>query len=270
MADPGAAPSSEWLAGVFDRAASTYDEVAGGYHRHFGERLVALAEVGEGDRVLDVACGRGAALVPAARAVGTAGSVQGGDISPAMVGLARAALQAAGLRGTVNLQDAEDLRVEPASFDRVLCAFGLFFLPNPDAAVAGFRRALRPAGRVAVSTWGEEDARWAWEDGLFADLPVTRRAIAQPLDDPDALRSLLEGAGFSDVAVTIERHDVVLADADEWWAWKWSYSLRGLLEQLPAVRVERIRTDARPHLDRMAASGDLAITLTALLATGSA
>ncbi len=55
-----------WLAGVFDRAAPTYDKVAGAYHDHFGERLVELAGVRPGDAVLDVACGRGAVLVPAA------------------------------------------------------------------------------------------------------------------------------------------------------------------------------------------------------------
>jgi len=260
----------EWLAGVFDRAAATYDEVAGGYHRHFGERLVERAGVQEGHRLLDVACGRGAALVPAARAVGTTGSVQGGDLSPAMAELAREALQAAGLMGTVEVQDAQDLGVDAGSFDRVLCAFGLFFLPRPAVAVSGFRRALRPRGLLAVSTWGEEDPRWAWEDELLADLDVERRAIVEPFDDDASLRSLLEGAGFTDVEVTAEQHDVVLADADEWWAWKWSYSLRGLLEQLPSERAEQIRRDAQPHLDRMRASGGLGLTLTALIATAVA
>ena len=260
----------EWLAGVFDRAAATYDEVAGGYHRHFGERLVELADVQEGHRVLDVACGRGAALVPAARAAGATGSVHGGDLSPAMVELAREALQAAGLMGTVEVQDAQDLGVDAGSFDRVLCAFGLFFLPRPAVAVTGFRRALRPGGRLAVSTWGEEDPRWAWEDELLAHLDVERRAIVAPFDDAASLRGLLEEAGFIDVDVHPERHDVVLADADEWWAWKWSYSLRGVLEQLPSELVEQVRVDAQPHLDRMQASGGLVITLTALLATAHA
>ena len=64
-----------WLAGVFDRAAPTYDKVAGAYHDHFGERLVELAGVRPGDAVLDVACGRGAVLVPAAARVGPTGRV---------------------------------------------------------------------------------------------------------------------------------------------------------------------------------------------------
>ena len=48
----------QWLAGVFDRAAPSYDRVGDWYHDHFGSRLVQAAEIGPGCRVLDVACGR--------------------------------------------------------------------------------------------------------------------------------------------------------------------------------------------------------------------
>ena len=66
-----------WLAGVFDRAAPTYDRVGDAYHDYFGERLVDRAGVAEGDAVLDVACGRGAALLPAAKRVGAGGRAAG-------------------------------------------------------------------------------------------------------------------------------------------------------------------------------------------------
>lgn len=76
------------MSGVFDRAASSYDEVAGAYHDHFGARLVDVVGVGPGDVVLDVGCGRGAILMPAAARVGPGGGVVGVDLSPEMVGLA--------------------------------------------------------------------------------------------------------------------------------------------------------------------------------------
>ncbi len=157
-----------WLAGVFDRAAPSYDEPAGGYHAYFGVRMVELAGVGHGDVVLDVACGRGAALIPASARVGPTGSVTGIDLSPEMVRLAQHAIASAGLTADISVMDAEELALPMSTYTVVLCAFGVFFLPRPQHALAEFRRVLAPGGVIAVSTWGEEDERWAWEDDLFA------------------------------------------------------------------------------------------------------
>lgn len=263
-----AVDAKEWLAGVFDRAAPTYDEVAGAYHDHFGARLVELAGVRAGDAVLDVGCGRGAVLVPAAARAGPAGRVVGVDLSPEMVRLARARVDVAGVDAELRVMDAERLDVPDASFSVVLCGFGILFLPDPERAIAGFRRALAPGGSVGLSTWGDEDARWSWEDDLLADVDVERRALQRPFDRPDDLDALLRGAGFDDVIVRTEQHEVHLADADEWWAWKWSYSLRGILEQLPQARLDRLRADASGRIAAMRADGGLPMRLEALIAVG--
>ena len=69
------------IAGVFGRAAPIYDRIGPRFFAHFGRRLVELAEVPSGARVLDVATGRGAALFAAAEAVGRHGHVTGIDLS---------------------------------------------------------------------------------------------------------------------------------------------------------------------------------------------
>ncbi len=258
------ADAKTWLAGVFDRAAETYDVVAGAYHDHFGARLVELAGVGAGDAVLDVACGRGAVLVPALAATGPTGRVVGVDLSPEMVRLAGERVSPG---AEVRVGDAEHLDVTDGAFSKVLCGFGVFFLPHPEEAMAGFRRALRSGGTVAVSTWGAEDERWAWEDELLADVDVERRAVTRPFDQPDDLEALLVRAGFDAVRVRAIHHDVHLADADEWWTWKWSYSLRGLLEQLPPDRLDRLRRDAADRIAAMATPAGLPLRLEALVAT---
>ena len=101
----------QWLAVSFDRAAPSYDLVGDSYHEHLGSRLVLAAEIGPGCRVLDVACGRGAVLLAAARRAGGTGSVVGIDLSEVMVHEANDALRASALDGQVEVRvmDAERL-----------------------------------------------------------------------------------------------------------------------------------------------------------------
>lgn len=144
------------VAGVFDRASDSYDRVDVDYFGVFGQRLVEIAKIAPGERVLDVGCGRGAALFPAARAVGPTGNVIGIDLAPGMVARTRAEAAEQGLsRVTVRVGDATD-----HEYDAVLSAFVLFFLPDLKPVLRRYLDALRPGGRVAISWWGEDDPRW--------------------------------------------------------------------------------------------------------------
>jgi O-methyltransferase/aklanonic acid methyltransferase len=79
------AQSKAAIIGTFDRAAASYDRIGPGYFAHFGRRLVELAKIAPGAKLLDVATGRGAVLFPAARQVGSKGHVTGIDLSSEMV-----------------------------------------------------------------------------------------------------------------------------------------------------------------------------------------
>ncbi len=82
---PDIVESKQELADFFGRAAPTYGDVGPRFFSRFGRRLVEVARLPAGARVLDVATGMGAVLIPAAEAVGPQGQVVGIDLSPSMV-----------------------------------------------------------------------------------------------------------------------------------------------------------------------------------------
>src|SRR5512141_1429197 len=89
------------VAGIFHRASSTYDRVGPGFFSHFGRGLIKHAALPLNAHVLDVACGRGAVLFPAAEAIGINGLVTGIDLAEGMVqATSRDAMQ----RGLTNVQ----------------------------------------------------------------------------------------------------------------------------------------------------------------------
>jgi hypothetical protein len=103
---------------------------------------------------------------------------------------------------------------------------------------------------------------------VLADVDVERRAGKRPFDDPAELVTLLAGSGDQHVQVARVHHEVQFADADEWWMWKWSYSLRSVLEQLPPERLDRLRQEPEEHIAGMRTDrGGLPLRFEALLAT---
>ena len=169
------------FAEVFDRSAATYDIVAFPFFTRFGEALVDVAQVRRTDRVIDVGCGAGAALAPAAR---VARSATGVELSPAMAERAQAAAPDA----QVIVGDAAELPFEDCSFDLVLSSFVVFFMPDPTAALREWRRVLAPGGRIVMSTWGPPDQRWR-----AFERPI--RGSFVPEMDPDEAQDL--GAGLA-------------------------------------------------------------------------
>jgi SAM-dependent methyltransferase len=257
-----------WLSGVFDRAAPTYDRIGEAYHGHFAERLVALVDPPSDARLLDIACGRGAVLHAAA--VRGVGRLAGIDVSPAMVELARADLGAARVTDVdLRVMDAARLDFPDGAFDVLTAAFVLFFLPDPARAAGEWHRVLGPGGVVAVSTWGVEDERWSFEDDL---LPVAESprvgAVHQPFDRPDDVTGLLGSAGFSDLRVHVEETEIHFVSKEQWWEWHWSFSVRGLLEQLGPDDLRTYRDGCFRAMDALETSDGYPLRLQALMVVG--
>ena len=185
MTEPSAQDEAKSrTAGIFDRAAATYDQVGVDFFGSFGERLVQLAALSPGERVLDVGCGRGAVLFPAAAAVAPGGSVLGIDLSAEMVSRCAADAAARGLDDVeVRVGDAEAPEVPAGSFDAVLAGLVLFFLPDPGAALDAYRVALKEDGRFAMTSFGPEDERFGPVFGaVAAHIPAPEHDPAATVD----------------------------------------------------------------------------------------
>ena len=115
----------------------------------FNERLIDALRPQVGERILDVGCGFGSTAIAAA-AHGAA--VHGVDISPPMIERAHERAEAAGVRATFAVGDAqEDALGGP--YDAITSRFGIMFFADPVRAFRNLATAARPGGRLAFMCW---------------------------------------------------------------------------------------------------------------------
>ena len=242
------------IAGLFGRSAPTYDTVIP-FFATFGRQLVETASPRKGERVLDLACGRGACLRPVAAAVGPRGFVLGVDLAEPMIAATAAELRAAGIdNAEVRVGDAERLDFPDASFDVVLCGFGVFFFPNPLAALAECRRILRPGGRFAASTFASGRGGYAWAEEIAREMGQEPQPLHSAVRMAEGLSAALRQVGFDEIDSTERQARFVFADADAYVAWYWSHAGRRHLETLDEKELRRYRDLAARRLAAHAVS----------------
>ena len=183
----------------------------GGVFAAATERMLDLAGVGAGDRVLDVAAGTGEQTLAAARRVGPTGSVLATDISASMLAVAADVLRQEGWSNVETLvADAQRLDLPPDSFDAAISRFGVMLIPAHQEALSAIRRALKPGGKLAAMVWStaERNPFFALPLGILQArgmLPPPEPGQPEPgpfaLGTPDALENVFRQAGFRDVAI---------------------------------------------------------------------
>lgn len=206
--------------GVFDSVASKYDVMndlmSMGLHRAWKAYTVAVANLREGDRVLDIAGGTGDLARAFARKVGERGTVVHTDINHAMLSTGRDRLLNEGLVLPTTLCDAEKLPFATGQFDLVSVAFGLRNMTHKDVALAEMCRVLRPGGRLLVLEFSKVAAplQKPYDWYSFSLLPRLGQWVAGDADsyrylaesirmhpDQATLKAMMKTAGFGHVDV---------------------------------------------------------------------
>ncbi|MFC4910157.1 class I SAM-dependent methyltransferase [Actinomadura gamaensis] len=243
------------VAEAFHSAAPTYDRAGVEFFTPMGRRLAALAAPREGERVLDVGCGRGACLFPAAEAVGGSGRAVGIDIAPAMVDAVRREAAERGLAQVeAALMDAEHPEFDERAFDLVVGSFSIIFLAAAEV-LPRYARLLVPGGRLAFSSplFTEDVVPFmppALEDVLTDDIvaavpeewrprQAARRMCGWLYEEADIARTL-RAAGFGRVRVVDEAAPMEIASGRDYVAWSHTQGMRLFWQWLPPGRAREL------------------------------
>ncbi len=233
---------------LFDGAAATYDRAGPSIFRPFGARLVELLALAPGWKLLDVATGTGAVLIPAAKAVGRSGQAIGVDLSNEMLGETDRAARALGLSNVqLSRMDAEHLEFSDGLFDCVTCAFSLFFFPDLDAALREMRRVLKAGGRIGVSVFGGTPPPFSPGWGIFAEqaraYQMAVRTPGRVVYTSDEAKALLSGAGFADAQAHLEAYEIVFESEADWWAFQLTLGNRATILRMPEETRARFKEE---------------------------
>jgi SAM-dependent methyltransferase len=194
-------------------AAEAYDSVlVPVVLQSWAELMVREADVHEGMRTLDIACGTGVVARCAARAAGPSGHTSGIDIDPAMIEVAKSSAQRQRLDIDYRCTSAEQLPFESGTFDAVFCQQGLQYFPDKTKALREVGRVMRPGARFIAVVWTDMETcagNWAMITALerrSIDAKDMRKPFS--LSDRAAMGALVESAGFERVTVCA-KHQMV-------------------------------------------------------------
>lgn len=190
------------------------------------DKMIELARIAEGQRVLDIASGVGEPSLTIAQRVGHNGHVTGTDLTDEMLAYARRKAARLGI-GNIEYHcvDGETLDFAPGSFDAATCRWGLMFMPDPAGCLRLAHGVMKEGSRLAAACWDSPDKNpfvsvLVQVLSRYMDLP--RPPPGTPgifaLADPTRLQAVFEAAGFRDVELASVEIDVVeVADGRAYW-----------------------------------------------------
>lgn len=246
---------------LFNKVAAVFDRDEPRFFAYFGERLVELAEIKKGEKVLDVATGKGASLFKASDTVGDKGEVIGIDISERMVDETRMEIEKRGLKNLkVLVMDAENLSFSDETFDSILCGFGVFFFPDYKASINELKRVLKKNGVFGFTTFlRKKDERFLWFDEIVDkylppyedELDECQESDAVDFHTEEGLYKILSENGFKNIKILQEEKEFVYKTEKEWWDKLWSHGFIEVLERIPEDKMDSFKYEVFQGLKKI-------------------
>ncbi|MFB7674499.1 class I SAM-dependent methyltransferase [Kitasatospora purpeofusca] len=263
--------NTEEMYNLFNKAAKAYDQSGVEFFRPIGRRLVEFSGITAGASVLDIGSGRGAALFPAAVAVGEQGEVVGVDISEEMVKYAREDADELGLKQIeLRVMNGQKPELEPGRFDAVIGSCSLFIWVKSADDVRPYLELLRAGGRFATaapSFFSTVRGKWA----LFPDavnellMPYMLQSLKQSgaydsqfanaganwLVSAESIEKTLLEAGFVDVEVVEEELPVTVTSGEQWVEFTYTTGMRGMWERIEESERREVVAEVSRRLDAL-------------------
>ena len=272
-----------------EASLQAWEGAAAGWTRHqrlvrdwaapVAQWLIAALNLQPGQRVLELAAGLGDTGMLAAELVSPGGSVTISDQAEAMLAGARERAAELGLSNVeFRVLNAEWIDEPVASFDALICRWGLMLMTDYETALGEMRRVLRPGGRLALTVWDSVEANpWAW----MPMQELRERGLVGPsagpgpfaLGDRERLLALLQAGGFQ--VTELEALDLIRSHPsfDDFWETQLDMSptYHDVVLSLHQEQIEQIRESLRQRFARYTLpGGELEIPSRTLVALAEA
>ncbi|GGC72482.1 class I SAM-dependent methyltransferase [Hoyosella rhizosphaerae] len=215
------------LANVFNSTSADFNRLTPTVWGPASHALIHQLSINPGERILDVCSGTGASALAAAMAVGPTGHVDAVDLAGELLAVGAKNAQQRGLHNIkFHTADIASWDSTAPLYDALACSYGVFFLPDMDAAVGGMVKRVRKGGRVGLTVWrrgameefatvfGDIVRRFA-NDNEPARKPPWADAIRR-IDEPESLRNWLATVGVYDSEVRTLSNLIPMTEAFAW------------------------------------------------------
>lgn len=220
----------------------------------FANRLVEIAKLQTGQKVLDIATGTGIVAIASAKIVGSAGKVIGVDISSGMLKQAQSKIAAEGLQNIELVEaDADFLNFPDNSFDAILCSSALAYLTDIPAALRSWYRFLRSSGIVAFSCFAET----AMTISVLYRAKLQDYGVIVPnpneiLGTPEKCLEMVQNAGFEDIDIKTEQFGFYLSETQSAWQGNSNSACGHQVFQLSPEKLAQVKAEYLRELEALA------------------